>query len=30
MADFYKPDLAANSDDSFARDGDGKIVRRGD
>ena len=29
MPDFYKPDLGANSDDPFARDGDGKLVRRG-
>ena len=29
MRDFYKPDLGANSDDPFARDGDGKLVRRG-
>lgn len=28
MPDFYKPDLGANSDDPFARDGDGKLVRR--
>ena len=29
MSEFYKPDLGANSDDPFARDGDGKLVRRG-
>jgi len=29
MPDFYKPDLGANPDDPFARDGDGKLVRRG-
>ena len=29
MPDFYKPDLGTNSDDPFARDGDGKLVRRG-
>ena len=29
MPEFYKPDLGANSDDPFARDGDGKLVRRG-
>jgi len=29
MADFYNPDLSANPDDPFARDGDGKLVRRG-
>ncbi|MBB54512.1 MAG: hypothetical protein CMF67_09070 [Magnetovibrio sp.] len=28
MPDFYKPDLGTNSDDPFARDGDGKLVRR--
>ena len=28
MPEFYKPDLGANSDDPFARDGDGKLVRR--
>lgn len=26
---FYKPDLGANPDDPFARDADGKLVRRG-
>ena len=26
---FYKPDLGANPDDPFARDGEGKLVRRG-
>ena len=29
MPDFFKPDLGANPDDPFARDGDGKLVRRG-
>ena len=29
MANFYRPDLGANPDDPFARDGDGKLVRRG-
>jgi len=29
MPEFYKPDLGANSDDPFARDGDRKLVRRG-
>ena len=29
MPDFYKPDLGSNPDDPFARDGDGKLVRRG-
>ncbi len=28
MAQFYRPDLGANPDDPFARDGDGKLVRR--
>lgn len=28
MSDFYKPDLGANSNDPFARDADGKLVRR--
>ena len=28
MSNFYKPDLGANSDDPFARDADGKLVRR--
>ena len=28
MPDFYKPDLGANPDDPFARDTDGKLVRR--
>ena len=28
MADFYKPDLGANPDDPFARDGEDKLVRR--
>lgn len=27
-ADFYRPDLGANPDDPFARDADGKLVRR--
>ena len=29
MPDFYKPDLGTNPDDPFARDADGKLVRRG-
>jgi hypothetical protein len=29
MTDFYKPDLGSSPDDPFARDGDGKLVRRG-
>ena len=29
MTQFYKPDLGANADDPFARDADGKLVRRG-
>tara|TARA_B100000315_G_scaffold229670_1_gene239437 strand:- start:24 stop:269 length:246 start_codon:yes stop_codon:yes gene_type:complete len=29
MSEFYKPDLTANHEDPFARDGDGKLVRRG-
>ncbi len=28
MANFYQPDLGANPDDPFARDADGKLVRR--
>jgi hypothetical protein len=28
MPDFYKPDLGANPDDPFARDADGKLIRR--
>ena len=28
MPNFYEPDLAANRDDPFARDADGKLVRR--
>ncbi|MBO6781753.1 MAG: hypothetical protein JJ899_00495 [Alphaproteobacteria bacterium] len=28
MPDFYKPDLGANPDDPFARDADGRLVRR--
>ena len=28
MAKFYQPDLGANPDDPFARDADGKLVRR--
>ena len=28
MARFYQPDLGANPDDPFARDADGKLVRR--
>ncbi len=29
MPQFYKPDLGTNPDDPFARDADGKLVRRG-
>jgi len=29
MAKFYKPDLGENPDNPFARDADGKLVRRG-
>ncbi len=29
MARFYQPDLGANPNDPFARDMDGKLVRRG-
>lgn len=29
MPDFYSPDLGQNPDDPFARDADGKLVRRG-
>ena len=28
MAKFYSPDLGRNPDDPFARDADGKLVRR--
>ena len=28
MPDFYRPDLGANADDPFARDAEGKLVRR--
>lgn len=28
MARFFQPDLGANPDDPFARDADGKLVRR--
>ena len=28
MPNFYQPDLATNRDDPFARDADGKLVRR--
>ena len=28
MVQFYQPDLGANPDDPFARDADGKLVRR--
>ena len=28
MTDFYKPDLNTDKNDPFARDGDGKLVRR--
>ena len=29
MPNFYQPDLTTNRDDPFARDADGKLVRRG-
>jgi hypothetical protein len=29
MTDFYQPDIAADHENPFARDGDGKLVRRG-
>ena len=29
MSKFYQPDLGAKPDDPFARDADGKLVRRG-
>ena len=29
MTDFYRPDYASNSNDPFARDSDGTLVRRG-
>ena len=29
MNDFYQPDLSASSEDPFARDGEGKLIRRG-
>jgi hypothetical protein len=29
MTQFYKPDLGTNLDNPFARDADGKLVRRG-
>ena len=29
MAEFFTPDLGANPEDPFARDADGKLVRRG-
>ena len=29
MAEFFTPDLGANPDDPFARDENGKLVRRG-
>jgi len=29
MANFYRPDMGANPDNPFARDADGKLVRRG-
>jgi hypothetical protein len=29
MPAFYKPNLGTNPDDPFARDADGKLVRRG-
>jgi len=28
MPDFYRPDLGLNPDDPFARDADGRLVRR--
>ncbi len=28
MPDFYRPDLGTNADDPFARDAEGKLVRR--
>ena len=28
MPDFYRPDFAANPDSPFARDADGRLVRR--
>jgi hypothetical protein len=28
MPEYYNPDLGTNPDDPFARDGDGKLVRR--
>jgi hypothetical protein len=29
MTDFYRPDLGSSPNDPFARDHDGKLVRRG-
>jgi len=29
MSDFFKPDLGTSPDNPFARDADGKLVRRG-
>ena len=29
MSRFYEPDLGRNPDDPFARDGDGRLIRRG-
>ena len=29
MGRFYEPDLGRNPDDPFARDADGKLIRRG-
>ena len=29
MANFHQPDMGANPDNPFARDADGKLVRRG-
>ena len=29
MPNYYQPDLGSNPDDPFARDADGKLVRRG-
>ncbi len=28
MSEFYKPDLSTGTNDPFARDGEGKLVRR--
>ena len=29
MTDFYQPNIAADHENPFARDGDGRLVRRG-